>query len=74
MFNPNNNQEITADEFLKVYKASPGYQNDEAQVRQDFETINPSGKSISPEEFLKILNAQEGGQQQQSQNVRGSRY
>ena len=72
MFNPNVNQEITCDEFLKVYKASPGYQNDEAQVRQDFETINPSGKSINPEEFLRILNAQEGAHQ--SQNVRGSRY
>lgn len=73
MFNPNNNQEITCDEFLKVYKQSPGYQNDEAQVRQDFETINPGGKSINPEEFLKILNAQESQNQGQSQNVRGGR-
>lgn len=61
MFDPTNKQEISAQDFLKIYQDTPeGRANpqDYDNILKDFELLDPVRKSISPEEFLKILNIQ----------------
>ena len=59
MFAPNGKQEITYQDFLKVYQETPDYNNNEKDsLARDFETLDPVNKSITPEQFLEILKVQ----------------
>ena len=61
MFAPNGKQEITYQDFLKVYQETPDFKNNpnEAEsLARDFETLDPVNKFITPEQFLEILKVQ----------------